>query len=76
MLQRDKWWPKMAADVEHYIGMSPNCQRNKSSNQRPAGLMKPLDIPTVQVAKTQSVSLDLIVQLLRLGKAMMQLQYS
>ena len=44
------------------MGTCSKCQRNKSSSQRPAGLMQPLEIPQFKWQR-QSVSLDFIVQL-------------
>ena len=35
----------MRQHVEHYVGLCDACQRNKSSNQKPAGLLHPLPVP-------------------------------
>ncbi|CAM6112330.1 unnamed protein product [Calypogeia fissa] len=44
-LQRAYWWPHMTRDVEAYVRSCLGCQQNKSSNQKPAGLLQPLPIP-------------------------------
>jgi hypothetical protein len=59
-LERDYWWPGMRADVENYVSTCSKCQRNKSSTQRPAGLLQPLGVPDY---RWQEVTLDFIVQL-------------
>ena len=53
-------WPSMKDDVAHYVTTCAGCQRNKSSNQKPAGLMQPLPVPA---RKWGSVSMDLITAL-------------
>jgi hypothetical protein len=60
LLQRSFWWPRMNRTVERYIASCEQCQRNKGSNQKPAGLLQPLETPT---KNWQQVSMDLIVQL-------------
>ena len=62
LLQRSFWWPRMNRAVERYIASCEQCQRNKGSNQKPAGLLQPLELPT---KNWQQVSMDLIVQLPR-----------
>jgi hypothetical protein len=59
-VQRYFWWPTMNADVRRYVAGCDSCQRMKSSNQKPAGLLKPLPIPG---DTWESVSMDLIVSL-------------
>ena len=54
------WWPNAKQDIQNYVRKCPSCQRNKASNQIPAGLMKSLAIPT---APFESVSMDFISQL-------------
>ncbi|CAI7920936.1 unnamed protein product, partial [Closterium sp. NIES-54] len=44
-LQRNYYWPDMASDVQHYVSACPTCQAMKSSRQRPAGLLQPLEPP-------------------------------
>ena len=59
-LQRYFWWPHMHADVKQFVATCDSCQRNKSSNRKPYGLLKPLQIPE---DTWSSVSLDLITSL-------------
>jgi hypothetical protein len=54
------WWPTLRRDVKTYVKSCPACQHNKASNQKPAGLLQPLQIPD---RRWQSVSLDFITQL-------------
>jgi len=54
------FWPTLAADVECYVKHCPCCQKMKSTNQKPAGLLQPLPIPT---RRWGSVSMDLITSL-------------
>ncbi|GJP33387.1 hypothetical protein CLOM_g17931 [Closterium sp. NIES-68] len=39
------WWPNMADDVRKYVSSCAACQIMKSSHQRAAGLLQPLDPP-------------------------------
>ena len=54
------FWPTLAADVECYVKHCPSCQKMKSTNQKPAGLLQPLPIPS---RRWGSVSMDLITAL-------------
>ncbi|GJP49627.1 hypothetical protein CLOM_g8813, partial [Closterium sp. NIES-68] len=45
MLQRNYYWPNMADDVRKYVSSCAACQIMKSSHQRAAGLLQPLDPP-------------------------------
>jgi transposase InsO family protein len=40
------WWPNMATDVKDYVRSCAECQRGKSSTQRPYGLLMPIEAPT------------------------------
>ena len=40
------YWPALAADVECYVKHCPSCQKTKSTNQKPAGLLQPSPIPS------------------------------
>lgn len=60
LIQRSFFWPKMRQEVQEYTQSCLLCQKNKSSNQAPAGLLHPLEIPT---KPWDHVSMDLIVQL-------------
>jgi len=50
-------WPGLQQDVFDYVSQCPTCQMTKSSNQRPAGLLKPLPIPA---QRFDHVNMDLI----------------
>ncbi|KAJ9527771.1 hypothetical protein QJQ45_000331 [Haematococcus lacustris] len=39
------WWPRMRSEVRHYVANCDACQRNKSVNTKPGGLLTPLAIP-------------------------------
>ena len=60
LVQRAYWWRGMGQDVDRYVATCPSCQRNKSSNQKPAGLLQPLPIPS---GPWMSVSMDFITHL-------------
>jgi RNase H-like domain found in reverse transcriptase/Reverse transcriptase (RNA-dependent DNA polymerase)/Integrase zinc binding domain/Retroviral aspartyl protease/Integrase core domain len=53
------YWPGMARDVTQYVARCGSCQRNKHSNQLPAGLMKPLPI----VGKGEMITIDFVGEL-------------
>lgn len=44
-VQREYWWPTIRKDVTKYVRSCPTCQRNKVSQQAPAGLLQPLPVP-------------------------------
>ncbi|GJP37508.1 hypothetical protein CLOM_g9924 [Closterium sp. NIES-68] len=44
-LHRNYYWPNMADDVRKYVSSCTACQIMKSSHQRAAGLLQPLDPP-------------------------------
>jgi len=50
-------WPGLQKDTFDYVSQCPVCQVTKSSNQRPAGLLKPLPIPS---QRFDVVNMDLI----------------
>ena len=52
----------MDVTVKKFIASCDECQRNKSDNKLPAGLLQPLPIPT---KNWQQISMDLITQLLK-----------
>ena len=54
------WWPHITADVIKYVQTCPACQMDKPSNQVPAGLCQPLQLPR---RPWSSVSMDFITQL-------------
>src|SRR5690606_3438320 len=59
-IRRVYYWPRIAKDTKKYIESCENCQRNKPSNQKPAGLLQPLEIPD---QKWSHVSMDFITHL-------------
>jgi hypothetical protein len=54
------WWPTLTADVTQYVKTCDNCQRNKSRNRLPAGLLQPLPVPG---QPWESFSMDMVVDL-------------
>ena len=58
LLLRSFYWPKMDESVKRYIASCDACQRNKTSNQLPGGLLQPLPIPT---RNWQQITMDFIV---------------
>jgi hypothetical protein len=54
------WWPSIRNDIEAFVGTCPDCQCNKASSQKKAGLLHP---PPVPDQPWDSVSMDPIVQL-------------
>ena len=54
------WWPYLRRDIKDYLATCEACQRNKASNQKPAGLLNPLPIPE---NPWDSVSMDFITGL-------------
>ncbi|KAJ9521460.1 hypothetical protein QJQ45_008872 [Haematococcus lacustris] len=59
-ISRIFWWPRMRSEVRHYVSNCDACQRNKSVNTRPGGLLTPLAIP---YDRWESMSMDLITKL-------------
>ena len=59
-ISKQFYWPKMNKNIHKYITSCEACQRNKSSNQQPSGLLQPLAIPE---NKWEHVTMDFIVQL-------------
>lgn len=60
LAERTFWWPNMRADIEKHVLTCESCQRNKSSSQKPAGLLKPMPIPG---RRWETVTMDLITGL-------------
>ncbi|KAJ9509840.1 hypothetical protein QJQ45_011559 [Haematococcus lacustris] len=54
------WWNTVRADVRDYVGTCDACQRDKSSNSKPGGLLRPLTIPGY---RWEHVSMDLVTKL-------------
>ncbi|KAL2095577.1 hypothetical protein ACEWY4_007725 [Coilia grayii] len=40
------WWPNLEREVREYVQACPVCNRNKTSNRPPAGLLQPLPVPS------------------------------
>jgi len=59
------WWRDMRKDIAEYVAKCDICRRIKAEHQRPAGLLKPLDIP---VWKWDDISMDFIMGLPRTQK--------
>ncbi|CAI7850789.1 unnamed protein product, partial [Closterium sp. NIES-54] len=60
LLQRNHYWPDMLTDVQRYVTTCPTCQAIKSSRQRPAGLLQPLEPPE---RTWQQVTMDFVTGL-------------
>jgi hypothetical protein len=41
-LRQDVTWPEMYSELKAYVRSGDSCQRNKISNHKPIGLLKPL----------------------------------
>lgn len=59
-LQQRVWWPKLVESVKRFVGGCGVCQRTKDLNQRAAGLLQPLPVPT---GKFEQWSLDFVTDL-------------
>ena len=60
LVQKTYWWPGLDSDVRQFVSTCDVCQKNKTSNQKPADLLQPLIIPEF---RWESVSVSLITQL-------------
>ena len=47
LLQCNYYWPRMATTVKEYVARCDTCQRFKGSNMAPAGLLHPLETPSL-----------------------------
>ncbi|WVZ50768.1 hypothetical protein U9M48_001993 [Paspalum notatum var. saurae] len=59
------WWRRMKRDIAEFVAKCDTCNRIKVEKQRPAGLMKPLEIP---MCKWEKITMDFIVGLPRTPK--------
>ena len=59
-LMRTFYWKGLHADVDTFVTSCHECQRNKASNRKPAGLLRSLEIPD---RNWECVSMDLITHL-------------
>ena len=60
LIQRDFYWPTLVQDVEQYVRTCEECQCNQASNQKPSGLLQPLEIPA---QRWEKVSMDFVTHL-------------
>jgi transposase InsO family protein len=60
LVSRQFYWPGLQSDVKDFVAACPQCQRNKASNLRPAGLLNPLEIPDT---RWHTVTMDFITEL-------------
>jgi hypothetical protein len=56
------WWKDMRRDIAHYVACCDTCSRVKIEHQKPAGLLKSLEIP---ILKWEDISMDFVVGLPR-----------
>ncbi|WVZ59589.1 hypothetical protein U9M48_009709 [Paspalum notatum var. saurae] len=56
------WWRRMKRDIAEFVAKCDTCNRVKAERQRPAGLLKPLEIP---MWKWEKITMDFIVGLPR-----------
>ena len=54
------YWPDSGKEIQDYVSQCISCQRNKSQNRHPYGLLQPLPIPSMPF---DSISMDFIVNL-------------
>ncbi|XP_056410102.1 ATP-binding cassette sub-family F member 2 [Hyla sarda] len=47
LISRHYWWPRLEHDVSEFVRSCDTCARDKTSQQRPAGLLQPLPIPEI-----------------------------
>jgi hypothetical protein len=59
-LRQGVTWPEMYSELKAYVRSCDSCQRNKTSNQKPIGLLKPLEITT---DRFEQVRMDFITTL-------------
>ena len=55
------FWPRMFQEVKRYVKGCGTCARTKPSNQKPYGLLQPLDIPD---ERWRRINIDFITKLL------------
>ena len=60
LLQHNYYWSGMATTVKEYVARCNTCQRFKGSNAAPAGLLHPLDTPSLP---WEHISADFITDL-------------
>ena len=60
LISRQFWWPHMRTSIQTFVQHCTSCQQNKSSTQRPHGLLQPLSIPD---SRWHTVTMDFIIDL-------------
>ena len=60
LLSRHYFWPRMRAAIKDYVQSCEACQRNKTVNAKPQGLLQPIDTVT---ERFHTVTMDLITGL-------------
>jgi len=61
-LKQSFWWKRMKVDIAKYVASCGICQKVKAKHQRPAGLLKPLEILEW---KWENITMDFVVGLPR-----------
>ena len=59
-VSKDFYWPKMNKEIQCYVSTCNTCQRNKATNQKPAGLLQTLETPS---KCWEQVTMDFITHL-------------
>ena len=59
-LARRFFWPRLYQDVKQYVRGCASCHGAKASNQKPYGLLQPLDIPS---KRRKRINIDFILKL-------------
>ena len=54
------YFPRMKKIIERYVNTCVTCQRNKSHNLKPIGLLQPLEVPS---EPWETISMDFVVRL-------------
>jgi hypothetical protein len=61
-MRQSFWWKRMKVDIAKYVASCGICQKVKAEHKRPAGLLKPLEIPEW---KWENIAMDFVVGLPR-----------
>jgi len=61
VLKTQFWWPTMVKDVREYVTACPTSARGKTANQPPAGLLRPVPVPS---RPWSHIALDFVTGLL------------